>query len=459
MDENTLSMAEKMNQLYQEREEQYKKREKLFDDRSKQLQSLANALEKQKNSQEQKATDLDNREKELDQIQDALAAKVEDMEKQETALKNWEQETKESLAKAKQEQENELIKKRQELQMEKLQAQNLSIELQAERDNLKMMQENLKLYPDMSLPTDKETELQAKIETLQSRLSMAEKERDSKTEQMEKLQKDFDAKEAELANLQLKAEDSSTDPEVEEKLRKRNGELQGKVIELNKQVKSLQRDLDDQAKDKEELQRQLEENSNQPESHDLSAEELQNYLLTLLSADPNVKNYSFTVVGKEIYYRENSVMRPVDVSATAKERIKGMIGIRDCTRALINLQLNEYSDADIKQKQEELSALYDGYTAKFGILNSRANRIAFDQDSSYSLICSLENLDEEGNFKEKAAIFQKRTIKQEKVVTSFRISKKDIHLILRRQTFLRKNIQSFLTVEFHLNFTEAAQIY
>jgi len=111
-------------------------------------------------------------------------------------------------------------------------------------------------------------------------------------------------------------------------------------------------------------------------------------------------------------------MRPVDVSATAKERIKGMIGIRDCTRALINLQLNEYSDADIKQKQEELSALYDGYTAKFGILNSRANRIAFDQDSSYSLICSLENLDEEGNFKEKAAIFQKRTIKQEKVVTS-----------------------------------------
>lgn len=281
MDENTLSMAEKMNQLYQEREEQYKKREKLFDDRSKQLQSLANALEKQKNSQEQKATDLDNREKELDQIQDALAAKVEDMEKQETALKTWEQETKESLAKAKQEQENELIKKRQELQMEKLQAQNLSIELQAERDNLKMMQENLKLYPDMSLPTDKETELQAKIETLQSRLSMAEKERDSKMEQMEKLQKDFDAKEDELANLQLKAEDSSTDPEVEEKLRKRNGELQGKVIELNKQVKSLQRDLDDQAKDKEELQRQLEENSNQPESHDLSAEELQNYLLTL----------------------------------------------------------------------------------------------------------------------------------------------------------------------------------
>lgn len=281
MDENTLSMAQKMNQLYQEREEQYKKREKLFDDRSKQLQSLANALEKQKNSQEQKATDLDNREKELDQIQDALAAKVEDMEKQETALKTWEQETKESLAKAKQEQENELLKKQQELQMEKLQAQNLSIELQAERDNLKMMQENLKLYPDMSLPTDKETELQAKIETLQSRLSMAEKERDSKTEQMEKLQKDFDAKEAELANLQLKAEDSSTDPEVEEKLRKRNGELQGKVIELNKQVKSLQRDLDDQAKDKKELQRQLEENSNQPESHDLSAEELQNYLLTL----------------------------------------------------------------------------------------------------------------------------------------------------------------------------------
>ena len=292
MDENTLSMAEKMNQLYQEREEQYKKREKLFDDRSKQLQSLANALEKQKNSQEQKATDLDNREKELDQIQDALAAKVEDMEKRETALKTWEQETKESLAKAKQEQENslleqkisqenELLKKQQELQMEKLQAQNLSIELQAERDNLKMMQENLKLYPDMSLPTDKETELQAKIETLQSRLSMAEKERDSKTEQMEKLQKDFDAKEAELANLQLKAEDSGTDPEVEEKLRKRNGELQGKVIELNKQVKSLQRDMDDQAKDKEELQRQLEENSNQLESHDLSAEELQNYLLTL----------------------------------------------------------------------------------------------------------------------------------------------------------------------------------
>ena len=119
-----------------------------------------------------------------------------------------------------------------------------------------------------------------------------------------------------------------------------------------------------------------------------------------------------------MYYRENSVMKPVEVSDTAKERIKGMVAIRNCTQELIDMQLEEYSDAAIKGKQAELNTLYDSFLKKYGLINSQTNKRAFNQDSSYCLLCSLEKLDDEGNFKGKADMFTKRTIKKAEVVTS-----------------------------------------
>ena len=135
-------------------------------------------------------------------------------------------------------------------------------------------------------------------------------------------------------------------------------------------------------------------------------------------ADPEVKNYSYTVVDDKVYYRENSIMKPVDVSEKAEQRMKGMVAIRDCTQELINFQLDEYPEDMILNKQAELNQLYDGFSKKFGLLNSQTNRRAFNQDSSYCLLCSLENLDDEGNFIGKADMFSKRTIKKQEVVTS-----------------------------------------
>ena len=137
-----------------------------------------------------------------------------------------------------------------------------------------------------------------------------------------------------------------------------------------------------------------------------------------IPADPDVKNYSYTLVDNKVYYRENSIMKPVDMTETMQERIKGMVGIRNCTQELINLQLEEYSDSAIKEKQAELNTLYDVFSKKFGLINSQTNKRAFNQDSSYCLLCSLEKLDDEGNFKGKADMFTKRTIKKAEVVTS-----------------------------------------
>ncbi|MEZ3502048.1 MAG: helicase SNF2, partial [Lachnospiraceae bacterium] len=137
-----------------------------------------------------------------------------------------------------------------------------------------------------------------------------------------------------------------------------------------------------------------------------------------IPADPEVKNYSYTVVDDKVYYRENSIMKPVDVSEKAEQRMKGMVAIRDCTQELINFQLDEYPDDMISNKQAELNQLYDDFSKKFGLLNSQTNRRAFNQDSSYCLLCSLENLDDEGNFLGKADMFSKRTIKKQEVVTS-----------------------------------------
>ena len=137
-----------------------------------------------------------------------------------------------------------------------------------------------------------------------------------------------------------------------------------------------------------------------------------------IPADPDVKNYSYTLVDDKVYYRENSVMKPVDMKDSMLERIKGMVGIRDCTQELINVQLQEYPDTVIKEKQAELNSLYDAFSKKYGLINSQTNKRAFNQDSSYCLLCSLEKLDDEGNFKGKADMFTKRTIKKAEVVTS-----------------------------------------
>ena len=137
-----------------------------------------------------------------------------------------------------------------------------------------------------------------------------------------------------------------------------------------------------------------------------------------IPADPNVRNFSYTVLDDVIYFRENSRMSPVEVSATAENRIKGLIEIRNSVRTLLDLQTEDYPDSDIKAEQERLNKLYDSFTKKYGLINSRANTMAFSQDSSYSLLSSLEILDDEGNLEHKADMFFKRTIKPHTPVTS-----------------------------------------
>ncbi|MEE0718764.1 MAG: LPD11 domain-containing protein [Oscillospiraceae bacterium] len=138
-----------------------------------------------------------------------------------------------------------------------------------------------------------------------------------------------------------------------------------------------------------------------------------------IPADPDVKNFSYTLVDGEIYFRENSIMVRPELNNTAKERVKGMIGLKTCVRQLIDLQMDEFSpENSIQQKQAELNTLYDSFTEKYGILNSRGNRLAFSDDSAYYLLCALEILDDDGNFQGKADMFSKRTIQPHKVVTS-----------------------------------------
>lgn len=135
-------------------------------------------------------------------------------------------------------------------------------------------------------------------------------------------------------------------------------------------------------------------------------------------ADPNVRNFSFTLVDGRVYFRENDRMHPASVSMTAENRIKGLIQIRDCVRKLIEYQTEDYTEEMIRTEQENLNRLYDVYTAKYGLINSRGNYLAFASDESYFLLCSLEVLDDEGNFKRKADMFTKRTIKPHREVTS-----------------------------------------
>lgn len=137
-----------------------------------------------------------------------------------------------------------------------------------------------------------------------------------------------------------------------------------------------------------------------------------------IPADPNVRNFSYTLLDDVIYFRENSLMSPVDMSATAENRIKGLIEIRNSVRHLLELQTEDYPDSDIKAEMQRLNTLYDEYTKKYGLISSRANNMAFSRDSSYSLLSSLEVLDEDGNLERKADIFFKRTVKAHKPVTS-----------------------------------------
>ena len=137
-----------------------------------------------------------------------------------------------------------------------------------------------------------------------------------------------------------------------------------------------------------------------------------------IPADPSVRNFSFCVVNGKVYFRENSRMSPVELSVTAENRIRGMMALRDCVRQLIDYQTEGYPDENIHKEQARLNTLYDDYTRKYGLLSSRGNSLAFGEDSSYFLLCSLEVLDEEGNFKRKADMFAKRTIRPHVAVTS-----------------------------------------
>ena len=147
-------------------------------------------------------------------------------------------------------------------------------------------------------------------------------------------------------------------------------------------------------------------------------DELADAVDSAIPADPNVKNFSYTLVDDRVYFRENSLMYPVELPATTLDRIRGMVELRDCVHKLIDLQLNDYADFAIREQQQRLDAMYDAFTAEFGLINSVANSRAFSGDSAYYLLCSLEILDEDGNLERKADMFTKRTIKQKQVITS-----------------------------------------
>ena len=139
---------------------------------------------------------------------------------------------------------------------------------------------------------------------------------------------------------------------------------------------------------------------------------------TSLPADPTVKNFSYTLINGEVYYRENSRMVRPELNQMAKERITGLVNLRECVNDLIRYQLEDYGDDTIKQEQARLNQLYDSFTSNYGLINSRGNSLAFSEDNSYYLLCSLEDVDENGNLKAKADMFTKRTIKKRMTVHS-----------------------------------------
>ena len=169
-------------------------------------------------------------------------------------------------------------------------------------------------------------------------------------------------------------------------------------------------------------------------------------IVETIPADPNVRNFSYTVVDGELYYRQNSIMTKPDFNATAKERAKGMVELRDCVQKLISQQMDGFiSDETIRQTQTELNTLYDGFTAKHGLINSRANALAFAEDSSYYLLCSLEELDEDKNLKRKADMFTRRTIRAHEAVTSVDTASEALALSISEKACVDMEYMSKLT--------------
>jgi adenine-specific DNA methylase len=167
---------------------------------------------------------------------------------------------------------------------------------------------------------------------------------------------------------------------------------------------------------------------------------------TSIPADPNVRNYSYTVVDGEVYYRENSRMVRPELNATAQERVKGMVELRDCVQKLIGQQMDGFiSDESIRETQAELNGLYDSFTEKYGLINSRANSLAFADDSSYYLLCSLEVLDEDNNLQRKADMFTKRTIKPHEAVTSVDTASEALALSISEKACVDMEYMSSLT--------------
>ena len=169
-------------------------------------------------------------------------------------------------------------------------------------------------------------------------------------------------------------------------------------------------------------------------------------IVETIPADPNVRNFSYTVVDGELYYRQNSIMTKPDFNATAKERAKGMVELRDCVQKLISEQMDGFiSDETIRQTQADLNTLYDGFTAKYGLINSRANALAFAEDSSYYLLCSLEELDEDKNLKRKADMFTRRTIRAHEAVTSVDTASEALALSISEKACVDMEYMSKLT--------------
>nr|WP_287047915.1 DEAD/DEAH box helicase family protein [Megasphaera sp.] len=167
---------------------------------------------------------------------------------------------------------------------------------------------------------------------------------------------------------------------------------------------------------------------------------------TSIPADPNVKNYSYTVVDGDVYYRENSCMVRPDLNATAEARVKGLVGLRECVQQLIDLQMDAATpDSAIQDKQAELNRLYDSFSAKYGLINDRANRLAFADDSSYYLLCALEVIDEDGKLERKADMFTKRTIKPHKAVDTVDTASEALAVSISEKAFVDMAYMAELT--------------
>ena len=181
------------------------------------------------------------------------------------------------------------------------------------------------------------------------------------------------------------------------------------------------------------------------EIQEVEMDELTDEESKAIPADPRVKNFSYTLVDGKVYYRQNSVMNPVETSVTGENRIKGMIGIRDTVRELIDAQLSDYPDYEIKRLQDKLNTQYDTFTKKYGLINSRANAAVFSDDNSYFLLCSLEILDENKELKAKADMFTKRTIKPQTTIDKVDTASEALAVSIGERAFVDMEYMSELT--------------